>query len=264
MREQDALPELLPSEDPTGDYDVVAHLRGRTSLRCRIGGRWREEAVGPGDVSLLAPDAQPRWARPADVEVVRVPLRRAALDRVAREMVGDEVAEVELREVIRTEDPAIHRTAALIGGESAQGTTGSRLMVEALSSQIAVHVVRRHVRVRLREPGGAGALTFAQERRVRDHVHRHLDASLTLDELAAVAGMSRFRFARRFRSSTGTTPHEYVLRARVGRACVLLERTRTPLFEVAVRCGFADQSHLTREFRKRTGTTPGRYRAGGR
>lgn len=263
MGDEHALPELSPAPDPTSDYDVVVHLRGRTSLRCRIGGRWRQETLGPGDVSLLTRDAQPRWARPDDVEVVRVPLSRAALARTGREMFGDEVAEVELRDVIRTEDPAIHRTAALIGDETALGATGSRLMIEALSSQIAVHVLRRHARVRLREPGGADALTFAQERRVREHVHQHLDASLTLEELAAVAGMSRFRFARRFRSSTGTTPHEYVLRARVGRACVLLERTGTPLFEVAARCGFADQSHLTREFRKRTGTTPGRYRAGG-
>lgn len=256
--------EPAPSPDPALDYDVVAHLRGRTSLRCRIGGRWRQETLGPGDVSLLHGDAQPRWAHPADVEVVHVRLSRAALARAGREMYGDEVAEVELRDAIRTEDPAIHRTAALIGDETALGATGSRLMVEALSSQIAVLVLRRHARVRLREPGGAESLTFAQERRVRDHVHRHLAASLSLDELAGVAGMSRFRFARRFRSSTGTTPHEYVLRARVGRACVLLERTDTPLYEVAARCGFADQSHLTREFRKRTGTTPGRYRSGHR
>lgn len=263
MADEQAVPGRSAGHAP--DYDVVATLRGRTSLRCRIGGRWRQETLGPGDVSLLTGDAQPCWAaHPGDVEVVHVPLGRAALDRAGREMYGDGVAEVELRDAIRTADPEIHRAAALIADETAQGATGSALMVEALSAQIAVLVLRRHARVRMRDPGRAESLTFAQERRVRDHVHRHLAASLTLDELAGVAGMSRFRFARRFRSSTGTTPHEYVLRARVGRACVLLERTGTPLYEVAARCGFADQSHLTREFRKRTGTTPGRYRSGSR
>ncbi|RZT88741.1 AraC family transcriptional regulator [Pseudonocardia sediminis] len=255
---------VVPARDLPPDYTVVAHRRGRTSLRCRVGGRWRQESLGPGDVSLLTRDAEPLWDRPAGVEVVQVPLSRTALARAGREMYGRDVADIELRDVIRTEDPAIHRTALLIGDETELGATGSGLMVEALSSQIAVHVLRRHARVRLREPGGTEALTFAQERRVRDHVHRNLDASLTLDELAAVAGMSRFRFARRFRLTTGTTPHEFVLQARVGRARVLLERSATPLFEVAARCGFADQSHLTREFRKRTGTTPGRYRSGTR
>lgn len=255
---------VVPARDLPPDFSVVAHRHGRTSLRCRIGGRWRQESLGPGDVSLLTRDAEPLWDCPADSGVVHVPLTRTALARAGREMYGREVDDIELRDVVRIEDPSIHRTALLIGDETELGATGSRLMVEALSSQIAVHVLRRHARVRLREPGGAEALTFAQERRVREHVHQNLDASLTLDELAAVAGMSRFRFARGFRHSTGTTPHEFVVRARVGRARVLLERTGTPLFEVAARCGFADQSHLTREFRKRTGTTPGRYRAGGR
>lgn len=252
------VPELPP------DYTVVAHRRGRSSLRCRIGGRWRQETLGPGDVSLLTRDAEPLWDRPADVEVVHVPLSLSALARAGRQMYGRDVADLELRDTIRAQDPAIHRTAMLIGDETELAATGTGLMVEALSSQIAVHVLRRHARVRLREPGTAEALTFAQERRVRDHVHQHLDASLTLDALAVVAGMSRSRFARRFRLATGTTPHEFVLRERIGRACVLLERTGTPLFEVAARCGFADQSHLTREFRKRTGTTPGRYRSGSR
>ena len=67
-------------------------------------------------------------------------------------------------------------------------------------------------------------------------------------------------FARRFRQSTHTTPHEFVLQQRVERAKTLLDGTNTALPDIASVCGFADQSHMTREFRKRVSVTPGRYR----
>jgi len=137
---------------------------------------------------------------------------------------------------------------------------GSKLMVGALTSQLAVHILRRHARVRFRESGGDGSLTFRQDRAVRVYVQQHLGQTISLNDLAAEAGMSRFHFARRFRSATGTTAHEFVTQQRVKRARAMLERTSTPLPEIARECGFADQPHLTREFRKRVGMTPGAYR----
>ena len=84
--------------------------------------------------------------------------------------------------------------------------------------------------------------------------------NISLDDLAGSVGLSRYHFARRFRQSTGTTPHEFVLQQRVERAKTLLDRTNTALPDIASVCGFADQSHMTREFRKRVSVTPGRYR----
>jgi AraC family transcriptional regulator len=100
-----------------------------------------------------------------------------------------------------------------------------------------------------------------QERVVRDYIEEHLHERIGLDDLAAVVGLRRGRFARRFRRATGTSPNDFVLGRRVDRVKVLLTRTGAPLPDVACRCGFADQSHLTRVFRQRVGVTPGRYRA---
>jgi AraC family transcriptional regulator len=98
---------------------------------------------------------------------------------------------------------------------------------------------------------------------VRNYVHEHLQENISLDDLAGTVGLSRYHFARRFRQSTSTTPYEFILQQRVERAKTLLHRTNPPLHDIACICGFADQSHMTREFRKRVGVTPGRYRAGG-
>lgn len=243
------------------DHMIVAYRHGHTSMRRRIDGDWRDERLGPGDVSLLTRAAGSHWIWSSAIEVVHVYLTRDELAGVCREVYDHDVADIELHDTIKADDPAIHRAAMLIAHEAAHGAAGSRLMVDALSSQIAVHVLRRHAHLRLREPGAACGLSRAQQRVVRDYVRDHLTGPISLADLAATVGLSRFHFARRFRQGTGTTPHEFVLRERVERARGLLERTSTPLFEVAARCGFADQSHLTREFKKRAGTTPGRYRA---
>ena len=100
-----------------------------------------------------------------------------------------------------------------------------------------------------------------QERIARDYIHEHLRENIKLDDLAASVGLSRYHFARRFRQSTGITPHEFVLRQRVARAQTMLQRTSVPLADVAFACGFADQSYMTRVFKKRMGVTPGRLRA---
>ncbi len=88
----------------------------------------------------------------------------------------------------------------------------------------------------------------------------HLDERVSLDDLAASVSLSRFHFARRFRRSTGRSPHDCVVTQRVDKAQTMLSRTNIPLTDIAVRCGFADQSHFTRVFKARVGTTPGRFR----
>ncbi len=243
------------------DYMVVAYRHGRTAMRRRIDGAWIDETLGPGDVSLLTRAAPSHWVWPEGIEVVHVYLTQDELTATCRQMYERDVQEVELHDTIKADDPSIHHTAMQIAREAALGAAGSRLMVDSLSCQLAVHILRRHAHVLFRETTGTGGLTFGQERAVRDYIHQHLGESISLDDLASEIGLSRFHFARRFRASTGTPPHEFLLRQRVERARTLLERTDSPLLDVACTCGFADQSHMTREFKKRVGTTPGRYRA---
>jgi AraC family transcriptional regulator len=80
-------------------------------------------------------------------------------------------------------------------------------------------------------------------------------------ELAAVAALSEFHFARMFKQSTGESPHAYVLRRRIERAKCLIAAHRLPLSRIASACGFASQSHFSARFREIAGVTPKCYRA---
>ncbi|WBB78849.1 helix-turn-helix domain-containing protein [Micromonospora sp. WMMD882] len=89
----------------------------------------------------------------------------------------------------------------------------------------------------------------------------HLDRPLTVDELAARAGMASRTFARRFRAETGTTPHDWLTNQRVLLARRLLEETRLPVETVAEQAGFGDGAALRHHFTRRVGATPAAYRA---
>jgi AraC family transcriptional regulator len=94
------------------------------------------------------------------------------------------------------------------------------------------------------------------------HIQRHIDEPLAVDELAAIAGVGVTHFSNTFKRVTGATPHQYVLRARIGRACEQLRMTSLSIGEIATAVGFAGQSHFCKVFNREMGLTPSRYRRG--
>jgi AraC-like DNA-binding protein len=100
----------------------------------------------------------------------------------------------------------------------------------------------------------------AAVRRACAHLREHAEHDIGLDELAAVAGVEKFRLVRLVRERTGLPPHALQIAHRVRRARRLLEAGET-IAATAAATGFCDQSHLHRHFERTLGLTPGRYRA---
>jgi len=106
-----------------------------------------------------------------------------------------------------------------------------------------------------------GALARAKLRAVVEYVEQHLDAGLALEQMAAVAHLSAYHFARQFKVATGLPPHQYVIARRVERAQQLLQEDRDlSLAEIAACSGFSDQSQFSHHFKRLIGVTPGRFR----
>jgi len=104
-----------------------------------------------------------------------------------------------------------------------------------------------------------GGLSAAHQRAVRDYCVAHLADKISLDDLARLCGLSRFQFLRRFTHSTGLTPHAWLVRLRLERACAALAGARVSVAEVAADVGFYDQSHFNRAFRAAYGAPPSAY-----
>jgi len=96
--------------------------------------------------------------------------------------------------------------------------------------------------------------------RVLRHIDEHLAEPLHVEELAALAGLSRAHFSRAFRRVTGDPPRRFVLKRRLCRARDLISAGARSLAEIAAETGFSSQAHLSTVFRKQVGTTPGQYR----
>ena len=107
---------------------------------------------------------------------------------------------------------------------------------------------------------GEGGLPRYRLRRVSAFVEAKIGESITLDDLARVAGVSRFHFHRQFRKALGMTPREYIVRTRIERAKRLLVESELTVGEVAGAVGFVDQSHFSNVFRKVVSMTPRSFR----
>ncbi|QCG95408.1 MULTISPECIES: AraC family transcriptional regulator [unclassified Azospirillum] len=99
-----------------------------------------------------------------------------------------------------------------------------------------------------------------QVRRVTTYIDDHLASSIRNRDLAAAAKLSCGYFCQAFKDSFGCPPHAYIVRRRVERAKELLETTTTPLSQIALDCGFSDQSHFSRIFRRVAGEAPRLWR----
>ena len=97
--------------------------------------------------------------------------------------------------------------------------------------------------------------------RVKDQLHSQFHENIRIGDLAAEAGVHPVHLARVFRRQEGLTPGDYVQKLRIRAACELLIHHETPLAGVATECGFADQSHFSRTFKKIMRATPSQFRS---
>lgn len=111
-----------------------------------------------------------------------------------------------------------------------------------------------------RKRPSTGGLAPSKLKRVLDLLDAEVEGDISLERLAREACMSPFHFARAFKQSTGSSPHRYLVRMRIERACRLLETTRLSVPDIGVAVGYSDPSYLARVFRCTLGVTPNEYR----
>ncbi|MDQ1078114.1 helix-turn-helix domain-containing protein [Pseudoroseomonas cervicalis] len=105
-----------------------------------------------------------------------------------------------------------------------------------------------------------GGLAPWQVARITRHIDGHLAEPLSVAGLAALLGLSAGYFSRAFRASTAMPPHAYILARRLARARAMMLATPRGLSQIALDCGFCDQPHLTRRFRRAHGMSPAAWR----
>lgn len=159
--------------------------------------------------------------------------------------------------LIYFDDTALRSTLLKLQGVLTDDTADDGLYAETLGLLAAIELQRLQSRglpesVRNR----TGGLSAGQEKLVREFIEDRLGEEIRLDDLAGVARLSRFHFARAFKATLGEPPHRYVMKRRIERAKDLLVRTSLPVSEIAAATGFRSASQFNRAFRELVGVTP--------
>lgn len=245
------------------DYGIVAYLGRREATKWRRYGKgWETDRVGPGTVSVLtrAEASHWRWDNPLDAFHIYLP--PDALATVAADAFERDIDDIELQNVLSAKDEVLTEAAVRLAHEIEAEGLGGRLYVEALRCQISVHILRTYAQeIIFRGHRCAGGLSQAERRLVMEFIDANLDANISLAEMAGLLGLSVYHFSRKFRREFGCPPYAYVIQQRLEHAKRQLRRGKLPLKAVAASSGFADQSHMTRLFRRMLNVTPAEYRS---
>ncbi|HKQ98661.1 MAG TPA: AraC family transcriptional regulator [Candidatus Polarisedimenticolia bacterium] len=222
-----------------------------------VGWYGRSDRVVPGDLLLTPPGVvHSNWVEAGASVTFRSLYLPLAVLRAAAIPITGRAADAERFSGARPRDPELARAfRALHRGVEAEAPPLERdgLLFNLMQSLYATGPGgSRASRPPAAEPDGV--------RRAREYLHDHRDEPIGLADLSRVASLSPYHLHRAFRRATGLPPHAYLVRLRVNRARDLLRRGVAPA-EVAHAAGFADQSHLTRHFRRLVGVTPARFRA---
>jgi AraC family transcriptional regulator len=251
--------ELNP---PALSHDrLVLFARPPEELDLRYEGVKRHVPPAAGSICLVPAGSPASWRWSGSFDWLHVFLEPGLVTRVAAEAFGLDPARLTVPPLDGLDLPPIRAAMSAVDAELTAGGAGGRLAAESLANVLAVHLIRHVLAPRRPARGPDGALPRGRLRAVLAYIEGQLDACPTLTEMAAVARLSPYHFARQFKAATGLPPHQYLIARRVERAKQLLEGGgNLPLAQVAARSGFADQSQFSHHFKRLASVTPGRFR----
>ena len=247
--------ETLGADIP---YHILAINAGSAyDYESRVDDRYCRGTFAAGNISLYpALQRMPyRWHR--DTSILYVNLSQELLVRNAIELLGCD--RVELCVTHSSEDKLLQQLGLALKANLEPGSMESAVYAQTMANAIAVHLLKNYATKRHNLPQIKGGLSPQKQGRVLLYIDDNLEQKISLADLAAIAQLSQHHFARAFKQSLGSSPHQYLIQTRVLRAQQLLKNTDLEINEVAIACGFSNQSHLCRHFKKQTGITPKQF-----
>lgn len=238
------VPDMLIGILTTGDVKWVAR-NGRKEGLCRR-----------GKVSVIPAGTRVRMEASAPLAATTVHI---SPQRINRFMGTDDGAERLERANFRMgmNEPLIIAALLALHREMRSQTSASGLFINSLVDVLICQALNEDIEPDTSRSGSG--LSPHMLRRVTDYIATELCSPLSLQELAALTGMSEYHFCKTFKRSTGITPHKYVMQVRIDRAKDLLAKNMS-ITEIALNVGFSSHSHFSGAFHRVTGLSPTVYR----
>jgi AraC-like DNA-binding protein len=224
-----------------------------------ISGRHSDLMASAGDTFVFDLAASTIARLPPPYDYFRFRITTATLDELACERGLRRVGGLRATRV-GSRDPVMHGLALAVLPIFDQTASASMLFLDSVALAFHAHAMHVYGGVPSDLHPIRSGLAPWQLRRTYSFIEAHLDGDPSISDLAKECGLSASHFARAFRQSCGVSPHRWLLARRVERAKRLLLEGERGLAQIALACGFVDQSHLTRVFTRSEGHTPAKWR----
>jgi AraC-like DNA-binding protein len=211
----------------------------------------------PGNAYLFDLSDNPTVGLSTPFSTVRLNISQSTLDALAHERGLRRASGLRARS-LGYPDPVMHGLAETLVAAMEQPGDGTSLFVDYIALAFHAHVLRTYGNAAVGPT--RGGLAPWQLRRACDFMEANLDGDPSIADVAAECALSSSYFAKAFKQETGLPPHAWLSMRRIARAKQLLSATSVELAEIALACGFVDQSHFSRTFLKSEGCSPGRWR----
>lgn len=237
---------------PKTHHRVRIHLGPPINAICRCAGLVQRRRMASGDIDIVPLAHSANWEEDGPATVLGICLM-PSLVQTAAESMDLNPDSISIMPQLQLSDPRISHIGWALQAELLEPVPYGRLYAESLGLALAAQLIKRYAPI---VPPQLGNFSNRRLSAVIDYIHDNLTRDLSLNELAAVAGLSPSHFNALFKQATNQPAHQFVVRCRVERAMSLLSTSRLSLAEIASQAGFYDQSHMARCMRRVAGVTP--------
>ncbi|MGC1301997.1 MAG: AraC family transcriptional regulator [Caulobacteraceae bacterium] len=257
-RWQDTHPDVR--QPPLDQNYIVLHLGGPKRVRRRGADGERVVEMDQGAVSIVSAGAAYQWRTEGAIDYAHIYVPSERLTLAAVELFSRDEPQIRLIDVVGARDDLLSQLFQALLAEVDHDADG--LYVDALHNAFLGRLLAGHSNLAAAPRAVRAAIAPHRLAAVTGYVEAHLSEDIILRDLAAVAGLSPFHFARTFALTTGYTPHAYVMIRRLEAAKRLLRDSVMSIDVIARQCGFSSASHFSTRFRRATGATPTAFRRG--
>jgi AraC family transcriptional regulator len=251
------LPLPIPAEEA---FSIHLHLRETHNGSLWVRGQLVAEGkLCSGSACISDLEKPPVLYLPERYNFLQFYIPRKALNRFCQENRLEPIAS--LRWGRKDPDETLHSLGRSLLPALRNPHSSSQLFVDQIGLGILAHAAHRYGRALLKETRIRGGLAPWQIRRATEFLDANLQANTSLYSVAAECELSVSHFARAFRKTFGQPPYRWLIERRVDMAKTYLLHSDLPLADIALRCGFADQSALNKSFRRLLKQSPGEWRS---
>lgn len=249
-------PAFIPEHQNTELVIAISHSHVLTKRW--LDGKFRQENTRVGDIQVN-PAYSPQscsWEIPNSFSLLLLKsneIANATFDYADPDL-------VEILPHFSKPDPLIYGIAQSLKMQIDLNYKANKMYLDSIRSTAIFHILQNYSNRKIIYINTSDGLTTQSFKKVIDYIHNNFQEDFGLAELASLVGLSRRYFSELFKTSTGYSPFDYLLKFRLAQASRLLLTTKLPIFDVARRTGFSSSNNFCRAFRKHYFISPNKYR----